>query len=87
MTEELFMASIRWMFSSPGIPKTYLTPSFSIHLTTRWATVITIALFEVHPSSLNTSLSFIRLDRFAHLLFPFISHFYNGSKKEDMTSR
>jgi hypothetical protein len=37
--DELFSASIRWMFSSPGIPKTYLTPSFSRHFTISLATV------------------------------------------------
>src|SRR6266508_751337 len=37
--DELFSASIKWMFSSPGIPKTYLTSSFSRHLTTSLATV------------------------------------------------
>src|SRR5664279_996362 len=33
-------ASTRWMFSSPGIPKTYSTPSLSRHSTMSSATVI-----------------------------------------------
>ncbi len=38
--DESASASIKWMFSSPGIPKTYLTPSFSRHLTKSLATVV-----------------------------------------------
>src|SRR5437867_664485 len=33
-------ASMMSMFSSPGIPKMYSTPSFSRHLTNSWAAVV-----------------------------------------------
>src|SRR5919202_3430077 len=42
--DEFFNASIKWIFSSPGIPKTYFTPSFSRHLTKSWATVFVFVL-------------------------------------------
>ena len=31
-------ASVKWMFSSPGMPKTHVTPSCSRHRTSRSAT-------------------------------------------------
>src|ERR1700733_5407094 len=37
--EDRVSASTKWMFSSPGIPKTCVTPSFSRHLTSRSATL------------------------------------------------
>src|ERR1700733_2805986 len=46
-------ASIRWMFSSPGIPKTCVTPSFSRHSTMRSATSGLICLLL--PDARNVS--------------------------------
>src|SRR5581483_7154751 len=39
-------ARTKWMFSSPGIPKTYLTPSFSRQRTARSATPSASVLTE-----------------------------------------
>jgi hypothetical protein len=42
------------MFSSPGIPKTYLTPSFSRHLTTSFATVVASSLGVTSSATLSS---------------------------------
>jgi hypothetical protein len=36
-------ASMMSMFSSPGMPKIYSTPSFSRHFTSNWAAVIRLS--------------------------------------------
>src|SRR5690348_3697499 len=85
MLDDLFIASIRRMFSSPGIPKTYLTPSFSRHFTIRFATGITISLFEEMVTSLSSffgnSYSFMFLDSILPL-FPFVRHYNIGFYSE-----